>query len=146
MVSAGERAKQQGQQQLKTNVLAACDKAAQLLAARRNSQAEQVLLEAIKGSGLGEAEVHKLGFEQMDQRGQPQVAELIMLINANSYPNSDKARDNYGVVLLESYKAAEAVTQFKKAIALAQANGRPASVLEGYQRHLERAEQLKNKK
>ncbi len=145
MANATERAKQQGQQQVKGNLVGACEKAAQLLAARRNKEAEQLVAEAIKSSRLSEAEVNKVGFEFLDQRGQPQVAELVTMLNANNHPNSDRARDNYGVVLLESYKAGDAISQFKKAIALAQANGKPASVIEGYQRHLEKAEQAKKR-
>lgn len=145
MASATERAKQQGQQQIKGNLVTACEKAGQLLAARRNRDAEKLVAEAIKSSRLNEAEVNKVGFEFLDQRSQPQVAELVMMLNANNYPNSDKARDNYGVVLLESYKAGDAISQFKKAISMAQANGKPASVIEGYQRHLEKAEQAKKR-
>jgi pimeloyl-ACP methyl ester carboxylesterase len=140
------QAKQRASGQVRETLFATCEKAGLLLASRRNRDAEQLVSRAIRDSGLGEVEINKAGFELFDQRGQPQVAELVMKINAENYPNSDKARDNYGVILLESYKLDDAKSQFKKALALAANNGRSADVIDGYQKHLERAEQLKGKK
>lgn len=132
--------------QVRETLFATCEKAGLLLASRRNRDAEKLVISAIKESGLSEAEINKVGFELFDQRSQPQVAELVMKINADNYPNSDKARASYGVILLESYKLDDAKSQFKKALSLAAANGRSAEVIDGYQKHLARAEQLKGKK
>ncbi|QOY94870.1 alpha/beta hydrolase [Massilia sp. UMI-21] len=98
------------------------------------------MAQALEASGLGEAEINRLGYELLGPRKQPQLAERLMKANAARFSTSDNVQDSYGEVLLAAGKPLEAKLQFMKAITLAKGQGKSDKVLAGYRANLAKAE------
>lgn len=142
LASAAEQEKRRLHGAARTALFLQLERAAVLVAAGRDAEAETTAATALASSQFGEAEINRIGYELSGKRKQPRVAELVMKINASTHEQSDNARDSYGEVLLGARKPAEARTQFKRAIELAEARGKSARVVAGYRANLARAEQL----
>lgn len=96
---------------------------------------------ALEASGFAENEINRLGYELLGPRKQPLLAERLMKANAGKYSLSDNVQDSYGEVLLATGHPAKAKSQFMKAIALAQAQGKGDKVVAGYRANLAKADQ-----
>lgn len=112
-----------------------------LLKIGRDGEAAKIASDAISASKFTEADINRIGYELLGKRGQPDVAELVFRVNALTHAQSDNAHDSYGEMLLAAKKPAEAIAQFKKAIALAEKQGKSDRVLSGYRSNLAKAEQ-----
>ncbi|UVW29060.1 alpha/beta fold hydrolase [Massilia sp. H6] len=114
---------------------------AELLRRLEQGASDAELAKALEMSSLGEAEVNRLGHELLGPRQLPLLAERLMKANAGKYSLSDNVQDSYGVVLLATGHPAKAKSQFMKAIALAQAQGKADKAVAGYRANLVKADQ-----
>ena len=92
---------------------------------------------------FGEMEINMMGYEQMGKTN-PQLAEVIFAANTRLFPNSANVFDSYGEALAANGKLKESVEQYRRAVALAKANGDPN--LKMFSENLKKVEsKLKNK-
>lgn len=128
--------------QTRQTLLDALGRAGTLHGAGQPRQAEQAAFAALAASAIDEAGLNSLAYELLGRRGQPLAAEWVFRFNADRFTESDNARDSYGEALLALGRPAEAKTQFLRALALGQANGRSARALDGYRNNLAKAESM----
>lgn len=114
---------------------------AELLRRLEQGGSDALITQALAASGLGELDANRLGYELLGPRKQPLLAERLMKANAGKYSLSDNVQDSYGEVLLATGHPAKAKSQFMKAIALAEAQGKGDKVVAGYRANLVKAEQ-----
>ena len=114
---------------------------AELLRRLEQGGSNALITQALEASGLGELDANRLGYELLGPRKQPLLAERLMKANAGKYSLSDNVQDSYGEVLLATGHPAKAKSQFMKAIALAEAQGKGDKVVAGYRANLVKAEQ-----
>ncbi len=114
---------------------------AELLRRLEQGGSDALITQALAASGLGELDINRLGYELLGPRKQPLLAERLMKANAGKYSLSDNVQDSYGEVLLATGHPAKAKSQFMKAIALAEAQGKGDKVVAGYRANLVKAEQ-----
>lgn len=114
---------------------------AELLRRLEQGGSDALIMQALEASGFGELDANRLGYELLGPRKQPLLAERLMKANAGKYSLSDNVQDSYGEVLLATGHPAKAKSQFMKAIALAEAQGKGDKVVAGYRANLVKAEQ-----
>ncbi len=114
---------------------------AELLRRLEQGGSDAEMAKALETSGFGEADINRLGYELLGPRKQPLLAERLMKANAGKFSLSDNVQDSYGEVLLATGHPAKAKSQFMKAIALAEAQGRGDKVVAGYRANLAKADQ-----
>lgn len=117
------------------------DRTPALLKAGQDAEAARLVADAISASKFGESDINRIGYELLGKRGQPRLAELVLMVNAQTHAQSDNAQDSYGEVLLGANKPAEAKVQFQNALAIAEKKGKSERVLSGYRSNLAKAEQ-----
>ncbi len=139
IASASRLAKRRAHQLARTALVRQVDQAAVLLKAGRGAEAEPLLAAAVAESKLSEGDVNQLGYEV--QRAQPQAAELLMKLNAQTYPESANAQDSYGEALLGSNQPLLAKARFERALELGKAAGKGERAMAGYRANLLKAEQ-----
>lgn len=113
---------------------------AQLFRRLEQDGAEGAVASALAASGFDEAERNRIAYELLGPRKQAQLAVRVMKANAEHYGDSANAQDSYGEALLATGQPAAARTQFQKALALAEAQGKEGKALAGYRSNLDKAE------
>ena len=139
--AAAADARRLAQRQARTVLMAELERAASLLAGARATEAGALVAQAVRTSGLGEAQVNALGFDVMNKGKQTALAALVLQYNADTHTASHNAADSYGEVLLALARPAEARQQFARAVALATSSGVGARTLAAYQANLDKAAQ-----
>lgn len=92
----------------------------------------------LKDSGLGEAELNRLGYRWLPRS--PRLAQAVLAHAAQRFPQSANAQDSLGEVLLQNGDARAALAQFAKALALARAQNASAGQLRAIEANRAKAE------
>ncbi|MCP2045287.1 alpha/beta fold hydrolase [Pontibacter sp. HSC-36F09] len=112
---------------------------------RKESKAEAIVFDGLKGSGFDERTINTIAYQYLNNPATLPVSLLIFKYNTVANASSANAFDSYGEALLRQGRLKQAEEQLQKAIELATA-ANDTSTLKNSKSNLEKINQLKRSK